>query len=831
MKEKPTKKENHNEEKPPRRENMECPTTPSRRNPPRKSREKQPATIYVSPVSDRSAHKKSTSQKRARTGEAKATTKKSRVVSRSRVFSVSDNMSEDPKAVRDDSMDESDKDSGSESTISDDVRVPNIHENYEDDDDDAIVWSRIKALGEEEMAQRKGKRERENKQKAMARRKERFEYQVAALCKNIPDNKLHPPKKQPRKRKEGDKEKQDLVGSEQEWRVEFKKYPKTFPMKELDDELFEILEKVRSKRQGALLSNKGTDKAESARRDREFMAGYDKLQEAFDWLWQMNLKQDNRFNPKDPSAPFLSLTDNKKTAKNKKTANRNTNEAQANAAEEEAQAKDADTTPNPDTVYADYPLDYEDVPSEVHRAAPGVSYLQCFLLEIKDPKVQYAMVSGYGTLSHTTAMSKDKKSIQVNGFDDLCQTEYRFAYKTLYQSKKKHISEEKATEAADRAAAASVRLFKYVKELHYVIDDFATGTTQSPLAPLEASVKKWDELVQQFGRGLSGKQKKDISKLAADDFNKGFRPASEYPEEDDYFYSSNPLASVSWWDREPRTSYMMDKDPSNTNTKTPFPPTSIGMDAIEGLQNVVMNACEQVYKLPEGRMTDMQCQFDHGLLRQGCRNIHQVMHLDNYSVSTDSNGIWLKYAKEGITKLNMDELIKQGVVVDMPLSPKGSYVRIAVPDPASKTFVINWVFVPFGFVLVRSMLLMHGGHYGDPGDTRFHATLIPNTTPRDVTKLLYIYEAVGTDPELRKWKMQWSKETPYDARDDNAIRAGRAKNDIIKTLKQIGTRNFTTNFEDSPMCNRVAARLKILSPNAMFRDKNTSKRQKKSEDD
>jgi hypothetical protein len=75
---------------------------------------------------------------------------------------------------------------------------------------------------------------------------------------------------------------------------------------------------------------------------------------------------------------------------------------------------------------------------------------------------------------------------------------------------------------------------------------------------------------------------------------------------------------------------------------------------------------------------------------------------------------------------------------------------------------------------------------------------------RDVTKLLYIYEAVGTDPELRQWKMQWSEETPYDARDDNTVRAGRATNDIIKALKQNGTRYFTTNYEYSPMCNRIA---------------------------
>jgi hypothetical protein len=43
---------------------------------------------------------------------------------------------------------------------------------------------------------------------------------------------------------------------------------------------------------------------------------------------------------------------------------------------------------------------------------------------------------------------------------------------------------------------------------------------------------------------------------------------------------------------------------------------------------------------------------------------------------------------------------------------------------------------------------------------------------------------------------------------------------------------IASNYEYSPMCtNRVAARLKKLSPNAMFRDKNTSERQKKSEED
>jgi hypothetical protein len=113
--------------------------------------------------------------------------------------------------------------------------------------------------------------------------------------------------------------------------------------------------------------------------------------------------------------------------------------------------------------------------------------------------------------------------------------------------------------------------------------------------------------------------------------------------------------------------------------------------------------------------------FFPGIIKTGRASVHQDLHIDNSGLlGTPFLESVLAGEFDSITPL---QRLEAGCVVDMPLSREGAFLRIAVPDPVYKVFVMkNWLFIPFGSFVVRSNALFHSsGHYGSPGNTRLHA--------------------------------------------------------------------------------------------------------------
>ena len=110
--------------------------------------------------------------------------------------------------------------------------------------------------------------------------------------------------------------------------------------------------------------------------------------------------------------------------------------------------------------------------------------------------------------------------------------------------------------------------------------------------------------------------------------------------------------------------------------------------------------------------------LDSGIIKQCPEPALQAVHIDDSSILgwNITRNIWLG------GPVTAEEWLHCGYVIDLPLSKEGLWLRVAVPDPQNKVFVMDWVFVPFGSFLVRSMALWHSGHAGSPGNTRFHAT-------------------------------------------------------------------------------------------------------------
>jgi hypothetical protein len=158
--------------------------------------------------------------------------------------------------------------------------------------------------------------------------------------------------------------------------------------------------------------------------------------------------------------------------------------------------------------------------------------------------------------------------------------------------------------------------------------------------------------------------------------------------------------------------------------------------------------------------TEEKCHLHTGIIRQGRRPIHQSLHIDNDLLlngagSTIVNKI---YAGADVTA---GEWLQLGYVVDMPLSQEGSWLRVAIPDPTTKTFLINWIYIPYGSMLIRSMALLHGGHYGDPGNCRYHGTFTMHETPLDTKKLGHI-DRMDKSKKLNytDWGLVWHADIP-----------------------------------------------------------------------
>jgi hypothetical protein len=146
-----------------------------------------------------------------------------------------------------------------------------------------------------------------------------------------------------------------------------------------------------------------------------------------------------------------------------------------------------------------------------------------------------------------------------------------------------------------------------------------------------------------------------------------------------------------------------------------------------------------------------------GILKSGNKNVHQNLHVDNAAVlNSDLMKDILKDVAHFPTVKPKDWL-DYGYYIDTPLSAEGSWLRIAVPDPDNKRFVMELVFVPFGSCLIRSAALFHSGHYGSPGNTRMHGLLLLEDKMSDTTHLGYINDVLQKQGHpAYGWGLNWS---------------------------------------------------------------------------
>jgi hypothetical protein len=71
-----------------------------------------------------------------------------------------------------------------------------------------------------------------------------------------------------------------------------------------------------------------------------------------------------------------------------------------------------------------------------------------------------------------------------------------------------------------------------------------------------------------------------------------------------------------------------------------------------------------------------------------------------------------------------------------------------------------YVYIPFGSMGIRPMCLQHSGHYGSPGNTRFHATFyIRGKTEHNTKELGYLHKLLADKKgPFGKHALQWSRE-------------------------------------------------------------------------
>jgi hypothetical protein len=166
---------------------------------------------------------------------------------------------------------------------------------------------------------------------------------------------------------------------------------------------------------------------------------------------------------------------------------------------------------------------------------------------------------------------------------------------------------------------------------------------------------------------------------------------------------------------------------------------------------------EKLPTLDELLCSETKCRLDTGIIRQGAHPIHQSLHLDNANL-LDAEIVKRFYSGE---KLTPQEWLKLGFVIDMPLSKEGLWIRVATPCAKDRVFSIHWVYVPYGSMLIRSMALLHSGHYGSPGNCRYHGTFTVAATDLDTKHLGFLTQMTeGRVCDFSDWSLEWSPNIP-----------------------------------------------------------------------
>jgi hypothetical protein len=281
----------------------------------------------------------------------------------------------------------------------------------------------------------------------------------------------------------------------------------------------------------------------------------------------------------------------------------------------------------------------------------------------------------------------------------------------------------------------------------------------------------------------------------------------------------------SWWLRQNRTRYLLhhwyvlpDKalngqsvecsDVEDTGSASPLDCTlqnTSGFFAISALDYLVRSILGKVFGMEVGCSTagaadkktvenvlQEKIAFYPGILKTGRREVHQALHIDNRDLMGSP---FLERILGGDYESITDkEWLNGGYVIDLPLSAEGSWLRVAIPDATKKKFTIEWVFIPFGSFVIRSAALFHSGHYGSPGNTRFHAVVFVSGTKTNTSELGYI-EALGKGWRTAhgtiglsvacEWEVSWNESVDHVCRNANQARS--YTNDEVRRRKKAGT--------------------------------------------
>ena len=148
------------------------------------------------------------------------------------------------------------------------------------------------------------------------------------------------------------------------------------------------------------------------------------------------------------------------------------------------------------------------------------------------------------------------------------------------------------------------------------------------------------------------------------------------------------------------------------------------------------------------------------MLKTGKMEIHQEVHIDDLDLIVQGD-LLRKVGTNEEDSATSEELLLAGYVVDVPLSFKGSWIRVGIWNADDGIVEMVPVHVPFGSVLVRCNTLPHSGNYGSPGNTRFHAQLriVRKDTRSDNKRLGYIRMMNTYMNDLVRsedgWKVKW----------------------------------------------------------------------------
>jgi hypothetical protein len=183
------------------------------------------------------------------------------------------------------------------------------------------------------------------------------------------------------------------------------------------------------------------------------------------------------------------------------------------------------------------------------------------------------------------------------------------------------------------------------------------------------------------------------------------------------------------------------------------------------------------------------CHLHTGIIRQGRNPIHQSLHIDNPLIIDNEQASIVNKIYEGEEEVTAAEWLQLGYVVDMPLSQEGSWLRVAVPNPEKKMFIMHWIYIPYGSMLIRSMALLHGGHYGDPGNCRYHGTFTMFDTIIETKILGHIDQMCKSKKmDYSEWGLAWNTNIPPEGYGPDGYR--RIKCERWKTAKTRGSFYF-----------------------------------------